>query len=103
MNTTPEVEGEGPIQLLQDITDREALTALSGGLDINSLFLRDVQNKELTSYDALLEMIKRVIINKDLKDHRNRANQGLPPPQIQKGMRSYFSLDGPPVWIVDLL
>lgn len=36
---------------------------------MNSLFCRDVQNKDLTSYDALLEMVRRKIINVKLIDH----------------------------------
>lgn len=67
------------------ITDKEALTALRGGLDTNSLFWRDVQNKDPATYDALLEMIRREILNEKLKDHRNRASQGLPPPQMRRG------------------
>lgn len=103
-------EGDRPIQRLQDmrqqrgealktflsrftdemtycvqVTDREALTALRGGLDMNSLFWRDVQNKDPTTYDALLEMIRQEILNEELKDHRNRASRGLPPPQMQRG------------------
>lgn len=48
-----------------------------GGLDINSLFWRDVQNEDLTSYDTLLEMIGREIINEKLRYHRNGMNRGL--------------------------
>lgn len=40
------------------VKDRKALTALREGLDMNSIFWRDVQNTDPTSYDALLEMIK---------------------------------------------
>lgn len=103
-------EGDRPIQRLQDmrqqrgealksflsrftdemtycvqVTDREALTTLRGGLDMNSLFWRDVQNRDPATYDALLEMIRREILNEELKDHRNRASRGLPPPQMQRG------------------
>lgn len=39
------------------VIDREALTALKGGLNMNSLFWRDVQNKDPTGYNVLLEMI----------------------------------------------
>lgn len=67
------------------VMDREALTALKEGLDMNSLFWRDVQNKDPTSYNALLEMIRREIIYEELRDHQNRANQGLPPLQMQRG------------------
>lgn len=38
-------------------------------LDMNSIFWRDVQNKDPTSYDALLEMIKQEIINEKVRDH----------------------------------
>lgn len=39
------------------VIDREALTALKRGLNMNSLFWRDMQNKDHTSYNVLLEMI----------------------------------------------
>lgn len=48
---------------------------------MNIIFWRDVQNQDLTSYDALLEIMRRQIINKKLIDHQNRANKGLPPLQ----------------------
>lgn len=44
--------------------------------------------KDLTSYDALLEMIRREIINKELRGHQNKTNQGLLPPQMQRGKGS---------------
>jgi len=66
-------------------TDKEALTTLRGGLDMNSFFWRDVQNKDPTTYDALLEMIRCEILNEELKDHMNRASQGLLSPQMRRG------------------
>lgn len=46
------------------VTNREVLTALRGELDMNSLFCKDVQNKDPASYDTLLEMIRREIIER---------------------------------------
>lgn len=40
-----------------------------GWLYMNSPFWRDVQSKDPTSYDALLKMIRRKIINGELRDH----------------------------------
>lgn len=44
------------------------------------------------TYDALLEMMRREIIKKELIDHRNRANRVLLPQQRQcgKGPTSYL-------------
>lgn len=36
---------------------------------MNSLFWRDFQNKDPTRYDALQEMIRQEIVNKELRDH----------------------------------
>lgn len=52
---------------------------------MNTLFWRDVQNQYPTTYDVLLEMMRREIINEELIEHRNRASRGLPPPQRQRG------------------
>lgn len=46
------------ITYCMQVIDREPLTVLRGGLDMNSFLWRDVQNKDLASYDALLEMIR---------------------------------------------
>lgn len=43
----------------EQVTNRKVLYALREGLDINSLFWSDVQNKDTTSYNALLEMIRQ--------------------------------------------
>lgn len=51
-----------------------------------------MQNKELTSYEALLEMIRHEIINEKLKDHRNKANQSLLLRQIQRERGPTFYL-----------
>lgn len=65
-------------------TEKEALIILRERLNMNILFWRDVQNKGPTSYNSLLEMIRREIINKELNYHRSRANRGLPALQMQR-------------------
>ncbi|XP_022883682.1 uncharacterized protein LOC111400501 [Olea europaea var. sylvestris] len=100
-------EGEAPIQYLQDmrqthgeslksflsrftdkmlycvqVTDHEALSTLRGGLNMNTLFWKDVQNQDPTTYDALLEMMRREIINEELIEH------GIGPAEA-----SYFNKD----------
>lgn len=62
------------------VTNCEALSTLLESLKVNTLFSRDVQNKDPTMYDALLKMMRREIINEELIDHRNRANKGLQSP-----------------------
>lgn len=49
---------------------------------MNSLFWRDIQNKDPAIYDTYLEMIRREIINEELRDYQNRTNRGLPPLQM---------------------
>lgn len=44
-----------------------------------------MQNQNPTNYDALLEIIRREIINEKLIDQRNRASRDLLPPQRQHG------------------
>ncbi|XP_022891812.1 uncharacterized protein LOC111406656 [Olea europaea var. sylvestris] len=102
-------EGETPIQRLQDmrqahgeslksflscftdemtccmqVADHEALAAPRVGLNTNTLFWREVQNQDPTTYDALLEMIRWEIINEELIENRNRANRGFSPQQRQR-------------------
>ncbi|XP_022880635.1 uncharacterized protein LOC111397904 [Olea europaea var. sylvestris] len=74
------------------VTNREALSALRGGLNMNTLFWKDVQNQDPTTYDALLEMMRREIINGELIEHRNRASRGLPAPQIQRARGPTYHL-----------
>lgn len=59
--------------------DREALTTLRGRLDMNSFFWRVMQNKDLASYDVLLKMIMREIINEELRYQQN-GEWGKPRP-----------------------
>lgn len=61
------------------------LVALRRGLNMNTLFWRDVQNQHSIMYDALMEMMRCKIINEELIDQRNRASRGLQPPQRQHG------------------
>lgn len=51
---------------------------------MNTLFWRDVRNKNPTTYDALVEMMRSEIVNEKLIDHRNRTSMGLPQPQMQR-------------------
>lgn len=60
-----------------EVTNKRVLSALRGGQYINSLFWRDLQNKDPTCYDALLEIIKRKIINEELNYHRSRPIKDL--------------------------
>lgn len=73
------------ITYCEQVTDKEALSALKGGLNMNTLFWRDVRSKNLSTYDELVEMMKVEIVNEEMIDHRNRAAQWLPPPQRQIG------------------
>ncbi|XP_022857368.1 uncharacterized protein LOC111378408 [Olea europaea var. sylvestris] len=73
------------ITYCEQVTDREALSALKGGLNMNTLFWRDVRSKHPATYDALVEMMRVEIVSREMIDHRNRAAQGLPPPQRQVG------------------
>lgn len=43
-----------------------------------------MHNKDLTGYDALLKMIRYEIINEELREHQNKENRGLSPPQMQR-------------------
>lgn len=52
----------------EQVTDREVLSALRRGLNINILFWMDVRNKNPTSYNA---MMRSEIVNEELIDHRN--------------------------------
>lgn len=65
-------------------TDMEALWTLRGGLNMNNLFWRDVKNQNLTTYDALVKILKSEIVTEELIDHRNRTSLGLPPLQRQR-------------------
>lgn len=61
------------------VTDREALSVMRGGLNMDTLFRRDMQNQDPTTCDVLLEMMRCEIINEELIEHRNRACRGLQP------------------------
>lgn len=63
----------------EQVTDREALSSLREGLNINTLFWRDVRNKNLTTYDGLVKMMKSEIVNEKLINHRNQTSMELPP------------------------
>lgn len=54
------------------VTDREMLSTFRGGLNMSTFFMRDVRNQDTASYDALLEMMRREIINDELINHRIR-------------------------------
>ncbi|XP_022880865.1 uncharacterized protein LOC111398161 [Olea europaea var. sylvestris] len=71
------------ITYCEQVTDREALSVLKGGLNMNTLFWRDIRSKNPPTYDELVETMRVEIISKVMIDHRNRAVQGLPPPQRQ--------------------
>lgn len=61
----------------EQVTDREALSALRGGFNLNTLFWRDVRNKNLTTYDAFMEMMRSEIVNEEVINHRNQTTLGL--------------------------
>ncbi|XP_022883391.1 uncharacterized protein LOC111400197 [Olea europaea var. sylvestris] len=46
------------ITYCEKVTDREALSALKGGLNMNTLFWRGAQSKNPGTYDELVEMIR---------------------------------------------
>lgn len=46
---------------------------------MNTLFWRDVWNKNPIIYDALVEMMRSEIVNEELIDHHNRTLLGLSP------------------------
>lgn len=52
---------------------------------MKSFFRKYSHNKDLISCDALLKMIRREIINDELKDHHNMANRRLSHLQKQRG------------------
>lgn len=62
------------------VIDKEALSTLRGGLNMNFLFWRDVRNQNSTTYDALIEIMRIKIINEKLINHRDQTSLGLPPP-----------------------
>lgn len=93
-----QMKGEAPVQRLQDmrqapgktqksylvrftdeityckqVMDREALSALKGGLNMNTLFWRDVRSKKPDTYDELVEIMRVEIVNEEMIDHQNRA------------------------------
>ena len=68
------------ITYCEQVTDREALSALKGGLNMNTLFWRDVRSKNPSTYDELVEMMRVKIVSEEMIDHRNGAVQGLSPP-----------------------
>lgn len=53
------------------VMNREALSALRGGLNMNTLSWRDVRNQNPTTCDVLVEMMRSEIENKELIDHYN--------------------------------
>lgn len=67
------------------VISRDVLYVLRGELNTNTLFWMDVQNREPTSYYALLEMMMHEIINKELINHQSRTSMGLLPTQRQHG------------------
>lgn len=67
------------ITYCEQITDREALSALRGGLNMNTLFWRGVQNRNHITYDALVELMKSKIYNEELINHRNKNLYGAFP------------------------
>ncbi|KAL2497510.1 Uncharacterized protein Adt_23060 [Abeliophyllum distichum] len=80
----------------EGITDVEALSALKGGLDMNLPFWRDVHNKNPTTFDQLVEMIRGEITNENMILHRNRG--GVAPnrmPRINYGRNQGRQLPQP--------
>ncbi|XP_022861271.1 uncharacterized protein LOC111381691 [Olea europaea var. sylvestris] len=73
------------ITYCEQVTDREALSALKDGLNINTLFWRDVRSKNPSTYEELVKMMRIEIVSEEMIDHQNHAAQGLPPPQRQVG------------------
>lgn len=61
------------ITYCEQVTDRKALSALKEGLNLNTLFWRDVWSRNLTSYDELVEIMRVEIVNEEMIDHRNHA------------------------------
>lgn len=49
-------------------------------LNMNTLFGRDVRNKNPTPHDSMMKMMRSQIINEELIDHRNWTSMGLQPP-----------------------
>lgn len=62
---------------------------------MNFPFWKNVQNKDPTSYEALLEMMERDIINEELEDHHNKANKGLSPFSKTTEESTYLPSNGP--------
>ncbi|CAI9762901.1 unnamed protein product [Fraxinus pennsylvanica] len=89
------------ITYCEQVTDKEALSAPKGGLNMNTLFWRNVRSKNPSTYDELVEMMKVEIVNEEMINHRNRAAQGLPAPQRQmsRGPTSQIS----PPWLTKTL
>lgn len=73
------------ITYCEQVTDKEAFSALKGGLNMNTRFWRDVRSKNPSIYDELVEMMKVKIVNEKMTYHRNRVAQGLPLSQRQIG------------------
>lgn len=67
------------ITYCRQVMDSEALSTLRGGLNINTLFWRDVRNRKPATYDEMVEMMRVEIVNKEMIKHCNRAAQGLLP------------------------
>lgn len=55
----------------EQVLDREALSILRGGLNMNTIFWRDVRIKNPTIYDVLLKMIRSEIVDEELIDYCN--------------------------------
>lgn len=59
---------------------------------MNTLFWRDIRNKNLTTYDKLVEMMRSKKVSEEMIDHQNRTTQGLSPPQrqMERGLAFYL-------------
>ncbi|KAL2480510.1 Uncharacterized protein Adt_33476 [Abeliophyllum distichum] len=70
------------MMFFERIFNVEAFSALKGGLDMNLPFWRDVRNKNLATFDQLVEMITEEITNENVILHQNRG--GVAPNQHQE-------------------
>lgn len=57
------------ITFCKQIIDKEALLALKESFNMNIMLGRKVGNKNLATYDELVEMLRIAIINEEMIDH----------------------------------
>lgn len=68
----------------EQVIDGKVLSALRDGLNMNTLFWRDVQNKNPTSYDAFVEMMRSEIVKRNLLTIITKPRWDFHPPHRQK-------------------